>query len=53
MVMVVVVVMMMHGEVIGAAGVDRSRGARRRGGFLGNGVSRQADGENGGAYESS
>jgi hypothetical protein len=52
MVMVVVVVMMMHRSSHRSGRRRIGRGsARRRGGFLSNGVSRQADRENGGAYE--
>jgi uncharacterized membrane protein YqiK len=47
LVMVVMVVMRRTGHRSGR----RRRLVRRRGGFLGNGVSRQANGENGGAYE--
>jgi hypothetical protein len=55
MVMVMVVVMMMmhrHRRRSGRLRGGRWSAGRRRGsGFLSNGVSRQANGENGGAYE--
>jgi hypothetical protein len=51
-VMMVVVVVMMVGHRSGRRHIGRrSAGRRRRGGFLGDGVSRQANGEKGGAYE--